>query len=277
MNHLLAKVNNRDEQYRKIISDNTIFYNFPENLSNHHEYTPAYKLEDDEWYSVSNLSQKEFCIELIKSEFDSTPYKLLSQADPSNITYICAFQDETVYHFQRIFKYSVLERKKTIHLGDEITVKENPKQIILSDTADAIYVKSDDILYFRKLETIAPIFKGIDILYREATEDEVTNFLNQPFVRTDGDYSVGKVGKANRRRLAMALESFNKLTPKQKIVIFKYTNEYYPQLKYDGTAFTINNEDNMKYLLYGLEQRYYTTPATNEKLVANSVSNIPKK
>lgn len=277
MNYLIAKVNDRKEKYRTVIADNTVFYSLPINLKNHHEYTPAYKLEDDEWYSVSNFSKKDFCIELIKDKFDTTPYKPLAKADPCNVTYLCAFQDDTVYYFQRVFKHSVLERKKILILGDEIAVKETHKQIVLSDNADAIYIIEEDTLYFRKLETIAPIFVGIEILYREATKEEVADFLEQEFIHTDEEYSVEKVGKVNRQRIAIAIENFNKLNKKQKEVIFQYTNKYYPQLNFDGTAFTIKTEEDMKYLLYGLEQRYYTTPATNEKRVANSVSNIPKK
>ena len=30
----------------------------------------------------------------------------------------------------------------------------------------------------------------------------------------------------------------------------------------------------MKYLLWGIEQRYYTTPVTNEKRVANSITKL---
>ncbi|WP_448972202.1 hypothetical protein [Oribacterium sp.] len=274
MNYLIARVNDHKEKYRKIIADNTVFYNLPSNLKNHHEYTPTYKLEDDEWYSVNNFSKKDFCIELIKDKFDTTSYKPLTKAEPCNVTYLCAFQDNTVYYFQRVFKHSVLERKKAVILGDEIAVKENPKQIILSDNADAIYVINEDTLYFRKLETISPIFVGIDVLYREATKKEVSDFLGQTFIHTGEGYGVEKVGKANRRRIAIAIENFNKLKKEQKTVVIKYTNDYYPQLNFDGNSFTIKSEDDMKYLLYGLEQLYYTTPATNEKRVANSVSRI---
>ena len=277
MNYLIARINDNKEKYRKVIADNTVFYNLPTNLKNHHEYTPTYKLEDDEWYSVDNFSKKDFCIELIQDKFDTTTYKPLTKAEPANVTYLCAFQDNNVYYFQRVFKHSVLERKKAIILGDEIAVKETPKQIVLSDNADAIYIIEEDTLYFRKLETIAPIFVGIEVLYREATKEEVADFLEQEFIHTDEEYSVEKVGKVNRQRIAIAIENFNKLNKKQKEVIFQYTNKYYPQLNFDGTAFTIKTEEDMKYLLYGLEQRYYTTPATNEKRVANSVSNIPKK
>lgn len=158
MNYLIAKVNDKKNKYLNVIADDTVFYNLPSDLRNHHEYTPEYKLEDDEWYSVSRLSEKGFCNELIRNEFDTTPYKQLTKADPCNVTYLCAFQDDSVYYFQRIFKYNILEKKKILDLGDSITVKETPKQIVLSDIADAIYVAGEDTLYFRKLETIAPIF-----------------------------------------------------------------------------------------------------------------------
>lgn len=276
MNYLIARVNDRKEKYRKVISEDNIFYKLPVDLESHHEYSPSYKLEDDEWYSVSELSKKEFCIQILKAAFDSTPYKLLTKADPLNVAYLCAFQEETEVHFQRVYKHNILERKKVVVLGDEISIKETQKQIVLSEIADAIYIRSEDVLYFKKLETIAPIFPGIESLYRVATDDEVEKFIKQDFIKIEGEYGTYKVGKANRQRLAMAIETFNKLQPKQKNIIFNYTNQYYPQLRYDGHAFTVNNEDDMKYFLYGLEQRYYTTPATNEKRVANSVSSIPK-
>ena len=256
MNYLIAKVNDKKNEYRKLISDDTVFYKLPSNLRNHHEYTPEYKLEDDEWYSVSHLSKKNFCNELIKNKFDTTPFKQLTKADPCNIKYLCAFQDDAVYYFQRIFKYNLLEKKKFVVLGDSITVNETPKQIVLSD--------------------ITPIFTGIELLYREATKEEVERFLNQPFIRIDEGYDVDKVGKANRKRIAITIEKLDKLDPNQKQTIFSYTNDYYPHLNFNDGKFTIKTEEDMKYLLYGLEQRFYTTPATMEKRVANSVSKIPE-
>ena len=54
----------------------------------------------------------------------------------------------------------------------------------------------------------------------------------------------------------------------------KYTNQYYPGLEYDGKSFSIGSEEDLKNLLFGIEQRYYTTPVTKEKRVANSVKTI---
>ncbi|WP_027437694.1 hypothetical protein [Lachnospira multipara] len=75
---------------------------------------------------------------------------------------------DNVYFFQRILKHSIM-MKKRITLGDTIRLDQGERSIVINSTPDAIYVKDDDILYFKKLSTISPIFKGIDELYREAT------------------------------------------------------------------------------------------------------------
>ncbi|WP_155895255.1 hypothetical protein [Lachnospira multipara] len=83
------------------------------------------------------------------------------------VEYIMSVQDN-VYFFQRILKHSIM-MKKRITLGDTICLDQGERSIVINSTPDAIYVKDDDILYFKKLSTISPIFKGIDELYREAT------------------------------------------------------------------------------------------------------------
>lgn len=274
-NYLLAKVNDKfNNNYKNIISNELEFFTLPD-LTNNYEFTPSYKLNDGEWFAINNFSNKHFCIDLLINELDTTAYKEISNTDFHNISYLCAFQDKgTIIHFQRVFKRSILEKKTISWLGSSTTINDSPKQIILSENADAIYMKNEDTLFFRKLETIAPIFPGIATLYREATNDEIENFLKLPFIKISNDYSVERVGKANRQRISLALDDFNNLNSDQKEDIFNYTSSYYPQLNYDGTSFTINTDEDMKHLLYGLEQRYYTTPVTNEKRLANSVKKI---
>ena len=166
--------------------------------------------------------------------------------------------------------------KKRITLGDTIRLDQGEKSIVINSTPDAIYVKDDDILYFKKLSTISPIFKGIDELYREATEEETKEFLQNDFIELEDSYGVEKVKKSNRKRIAMAMDTLSSFTPKDKQKILKYTHEYYPALKYDEKkkVFTIGSEEEMKYLLWGIEQRYYTTPVTNERRVANSIMQL---
>ena len=72
------------------------------------------------------------------------------------------------------------------------------------------------------------------------------------------------------------METLNTFTPTQKKSIFSYNKDYCQNLPFDVKAsnFTIKSEDDLKHLLWGIEQRYYTTPVSKEKRVANSVSPI---
>lgn len=73
--------------------------------------------------------------------------------------------------------------------------------IILNNYLDAIYDIENDILYFRDLGRIKPIFKGIEELYREATQQEVTDFLSNDFLELTDEYTALKVKSANRKRI----------------------------------------------------------------------------
>ena len=72
----------------------------------------------------------------------------------------------------------------------------------------------------------------------------------------------------------MEVDILEGLDQQQRTEIFTYTDDYYPQLSYVNGKFTINSEDDLKYLFFGIDQRYYTTPVTKEKRVANSVKNM---
>lgn len=53
-----------------------------------------------------------------------------------------------------------------------------------------------------------------------------------------------------------------------------YIHSYCKQkLKFDqeNSKFEVTTDDELKYLLYGIEQQFYTTPLSHEKRLANSV------
>jgi hypothetical protein len=148
--------------------------------------------------------------------------------------------------------------------------------IIINQFPDAIYVKGEDKLYFNKLSSITSIFNGIYDLFKEATQEETQLFLANEFIKLECDFSVNQVKTANRKRIAMAQETLKKYNPKDKIKIFNYIREYCNDLEFDENeeTFSIANEDDLKKLLYGIEQRYYTTSIGNEKRLANSIITI---
>lgn len=158
-----------------------------------------------------------------------------------------------------------------MHFGEGFTYKTDCAEIVIRDLPDAIYDKTTDSLYFRRLESITGIFRGIDMLYREATQEETDTFLANDFISLKDDYSSNKVKTANRKRIALAAKTLSELDESDRKNIFKYIGDYCPDLKVSENAFEVGSENELKMLLYGIEQRFYTTPVGGEKRIANSI------
>lgn len=118
------------------------------------------------------------------------------------------------------------------------------------------------------------MFNGIEELYKEATSNEVESFLNQSFIQTGDGFTFENVGKLNRHRMALASKTLNTLNEKNKKELFEYASQYYPELNYQKGVFRLESDNDLKKLLYGIEQRFYTTPITKEKRVATSIIKI---
>ncbi len=273
MDQVFAKVTDRNNHYRTLLSDVAI-YSRPQDLANAKPYDPGYKPEDDEWFVLTDFSKTAYCLQVLKEPLDTTGFKMLNVIQPEKIEYICSYQDENEFYFQRIFKSSLMKQKRFLHIGDDIRFCEEKHGLVINDLPDALYLREEDLLYFRKLETIAPVFHGISDLYKEACEQDVRDFLESPFIRLGDTYHTGRVGVANRRRITVAREVLKNLSAAERDDMFRYTDEYYPDLKYDGTSFLLNNENDLKMLMFGISQRFYTTRITHEKRVANSVSRL---
>ena len=277
MKCLIVKVKDRKRTptYKKMISGKDV-YSFPSNLDDAIEYSPSTLHEENEWYMITSFSKTTFCIELLKEDFSSVNYEKLSKSEVDSIDYLCSIQDD-IFYFQNISK-SNLRPHNFVHIGDDFIYEENSKNININITADAIYVKQDDKLYFQSLSKLTKIFKGIEELYREATDEETTEFLNLSFINLTNGYSTSKVKTANRKRITMALETLSKFNTKEKKQIFKYISKYCNNLEVDenNRTFSIGSEEELKELIYGIEQRYYTTEIGNEKRLAALRKNLCK-
>jgi hypothetical protein len=74
----------------------------------------------------------------------------------------------------------------------------------------------------------------------------------------------------------MAIETISKMNTAQKNQIKEYTSEYFPNLNFDTDlgSFEISDEESLKNLIFGIEQRFYTTIVGAEKRVANSIHKL---
>jgi len=276
MDYLLAQTKGkrgRKGQIMKVLSDVSVF-DLPNDLNNPKEYDSNYKLEDDEWFAIYNFSSKEYCLEFIKRVFVAPEYDPIQRVDYGSIEFLCSVQ-LGVYYFQRLSTSQII-RKNYISFDEEPKYVTNEPIIVIHDNSDAIYIKATDILYFKNLSSITTIFKGIIELYKEATKKETEEFLQNNFIDLQNDYSSEKVLKANRKRIRMAIDTLEKYTPIEKKGIFSYIREYCSDLNFneDKENFAISSEEELKKLLFGIEQRYYTTRLGNERRLANSVTTI---
>lgn len=279
MDYLLAKIKKKSDM-QLVLSNETLFkdkYNFEKSKS----YNDEYKLEDDEWFVVEDFANQDYCISLLKEDFVPVALRYVAREDYNKIDYIVSVQDENYYLFQKITPSYVYEKHRMISWANIINPSEQPQLIngenllVIKNTPDCIYDKRANKLYFKNLSYITTIFEGINVLYREATDDEVEKFLSMDVVNVSSGFNKDYVKTANRRRIKEATERYNNFTQQQKDKIPSYISKYCPSI-YDANTnkFNVSNESELTIFLNTLNQRYYTTEIDGEKRLANSVSPV---
>ncbi|ELA9294486.1 MULTISPECIES: ATP F0F1 synthase synthase [Vibrio harveyi group] len=276
MDHVLAKVKGlRKKPYRKLISNSSLFDVVQVDVNTCIPYDPDHNLDEDAWFKVDGFSQRDYCIDILKSQFDSKDYDDLTKEQFGKIGCVFSVQSGDFY-FQKVTP-SLFIRRKTVAFGEVATIEENANRLVINGKPDAIYFAQSDTLIFTSLATISSIFKGIDALYKEATDQEVEQFLEEDFIELSDDYNLEKVSKPNRKRIALAMDTLDAMEPNERDQMLTYIHSYCDQkLRFDkdNGKFEINTDDELKYLLYGIEQRFYTTPLSHERRLANSVQSM---
>lgn len=281
MSCLLAKIKRKRAQpYRKITSDNPVFDTLDFSVLSAVEYSPDYKLDEDEWFKLENFNIASYCLDLLKTTFDSKDHNDITKSEFEEISYLVSVQNNSFY-FQNVTASSFLRLKTIFYgeiaLGDVSKIVENNKQIVLKKIPDAVYEVSSNTLFFRDLSAITSIFDGIGLLYKDATQTEVDTFLQQSFINKSSDYKSENVSALNRRLIKSAVDIIATLSPQQQSQMFQYVDSYCanditfdPQTK----KFEINSDADLKTLLYGLQERFYTTILGQEKRLANSIKKL---
>ena len=236
MANLCAKLKQREKnKYRKIVSTDEPVYSIEDiTINTSTPYVPGAALEEGEWFSVQNASSQEYKIDLLTTEHCTVDFNSMNRSEFGSVDFVFT------------------------EIGNLLCFQN-------------VYNKTTDVLYFKRLESITSIFRGIDQLYKEATEEETTQFLANDFIQLKQDYNASKVKTANRKRIALAQKTLESLDADSRRNIFTYIGEYCPELKVSETSFEVGDEEELKMLLYGIEQRFYTTIVGGEKRIANSV------
>ena len=268
------------ENYKKLFEEDNTLYPSICNLKSIEENSFTFdnrtNLDDSEWYKLENFSSKDYATKEIKEKTSSTDYDMATHTDAVGIEYIFELSEDILL-FQKVTRNAFVKKKNLITLGERFEKCPNISLFQINVYPDAIYDRTKDVLYFRKLFSITKIFNGINEIYREATDTEVQTFLaEKAFCLTDG-FSADKVKIPNRKKIALVQDTFSKMSQQEKKEMFDYIKDYYPNLKLEKGKAQISNEEDLKNILYGLEERFYTTLISKEKRIANSITTAETK
>ena len=128
-------------------------------------------------------------------------------------------------------------------------------------------------MFFKKLTSLKGIFPGIEELYNEATHEETKEFLEMGCFLLDG-LEVEKVNTLNRRRITSAKKTLEILEDDQREALARYILDYCPDLADQEGHFLIHDNDDLAKVLFGIDQRFYTTMVGGERRLANSIKPI---
>lgn len=268
-NYIFGKVK-RKQKFFRIIETEKEVYDTSNLVLNGVDYNPATLIEDEEIFKLSSFSQSGYCLDFLTEELNTVDYNQITNVDLKKLSFICTIQ-ENLYFFQ-IINSSFFISKKWFSI-DELTLETDKPIITINPFADAIYNQENDTLYFKKLTAAQKIFKGMDQLFKEATEAETHIFLQSDFLEVSEGFTANLVTVPNRKRIALVNETLNRLSNVEKLAIYDYTSTYC-QVTYENGKFKIENDDDLKFVLWGIEQRFYTTQIGGEKRVANSIISI---
>ncbi|MGE8556701.1 MAG: hypothetical protein ACN6OB_22490 [Chryseobacterium jejuense] len=266
---IYGKVKRKHNIFRVIETEEEVYNTSQLNLVGV-DYNPNTLIENEELYKVSQFSQSGFSFDFINNDLNSVNHDQITRNDLTKLSFICTVQNN-LYFFQ-IINSSFFISKKWFSI-DELRIETEKPIITVNPFADAIYDKNSDILYFKKLPAAQKIFKGMDQLYKEATALETDSFLQNDFLEVDSNFSSRKVSVPNRKRIALVMETLNNLSDTEKQTVYSYTRQY-SQVEFQDGKFKIETDEDLKFVLWGIEQRFYTTPIGGEKRIANSIISI---
>lgn len=267
MNSLIAKIG---REYKSVVScDDEIIENLTTSNILALDFTASHMLDEDEWFKLPDFSTKDYFINACDSDYSTASLSQVENGNYSQISCIAIFQNEQK-HFQRITPSRFVNQKRFLDFSGEPQIVEQRNQLEIKTESDAVYVDAEDTLYFKDVAKIKFFFPGIEILHREATQEEVNDFLGNHFIALE-NYEAVSVGALNRKRIADIGAKYQNLTNDKKSQLIDYAKEKADiSLTAEG-AFKISSETDLKNLLFAMDQRYYYADVYEENRVANSV------
>ena len=234
LNYILAY--KRDTAIKLVLSTEEAVYNA--NTENQTPYTPTHRLDRDEneWFYIENFSKSDLNTPIAKiggidlkiEELFKRPAELLQSGatDYPDITWLITKQGES-YYFQKVLPSSRIEHRTILMFAAGAPrIREMSNSVeVRRGFPDIIYDSHADKLLFRDLSRAKEIYKDLINLYREATDEEITDFLSS---REDITISISrdKIGIRNRKEIARLGDKINTLSSEAKAALVTYIDTH---------------------------------------------------
>lgn len=227
-------------------------------------------------FKIEHFNQGEHTMPNLDRNFNAAEYRALREDEYiSSLSYV-AYYNEGKYYFQGISKSSYV-KKKTLFWGDRmVNYKCDNNFILLNPFPNCIYDKNSDTLFFKEIGKANTIFPHIKVnYYQAATNEQVETFLQDGMINLVEGFSASKVGVQNRKRISAVKEKLDSYEDDDRKELINYILQYTTgRLKYENEQFKISSDDDLRMLLYGIQQRLYTEPLSKEEKVAVSTTAI---
>ena len=259
------------------MTQNNDFFNRID-VSDNIDYDHNTLLDENQYYKIENFSKKDFSIDIIKN-FTSTSLTDIQKCDFEKINFLIAIQDnQQLFYFQKIYTKQIINKKWfNLNPTNKKYFIEEDGIFVINDLIDAVYEKSMDTLYFKKIDHIKTIFKGIETLYREATQTEVDTFLSDTGVEWNGR---GEIPTKYRKSIALLIDKiYDHKANNTFINLVQYAqnnciNTSCDDIIFQNNKFIISNAKGLKKILYAFDERFHETTVTKENRLANSVQRV---
>jgi hypothetical protein len=268
VSQVVARLKRQSVAICKVMSSDHDIINLPD-LANAIPFDPHYKIEDNQWFRISEFSDTEFADAALGAAINTADFVQLQQTRASDVKFICIIQGHYRL-YQRIVPSHII-KKKWITISGEFSLVEGERILLINEVPDAIHNTQTDNLYFSDFSVLKSFFSKIEKLYRDATDAEVDAFLQNEVIKAVDDFTSEKVSKPNRHRIALAQDKLAAYSADDVKALVKDFPDYIKDVKIENGAFIITNDNDLKLAIFCIEERYYTTPISKERRLANSV------
>ncbi len=242
------------------------------------EYDPN-NTDADQWFYVDAFNEREGFIELLNLDFEMAELESISrnQFEGYTIEFIAYYHNHR-YFIQKFTRGNYLRKKWFAWNGDAVEYCERDGLVYVNPMPNCIYDNQNHRIYFKDISKAYSVFSNLKLDYKAATNDETTQMLELDIIQTV-DFDASNVGVSNRKRITSILAKYNEYPLDKKRTLKQYIRDKVGHnLQYDEATekFVVNNDTQLRLLLYGMQQRLYQQPLEEEVQVATASTGLSR-